>query len=272
MTSIDIRYCEALITSAGEGLYEASARKERAASAEGLFEQFREENDTATKAIKTGLAEKYPHIRWSESEFDISSQSAAEFQGEYWVCDAIDGAVQFLQGIPSYAINLCLIRDGKPALSFVYDPSHRDMFHAIAGEGAFWNGNRIHVARKKKLEDAIISTTPPSFPAKDRELANLTIAGLTHLLPRAFAVRMLGSASLQLANVACGRIDGYYEFGHEYYNWIAGSLLVQEAGGVVTAPRGDEFTWGTSGIIAANRDIRQQMQEGMQAIPYVTHS
>lgn len=137
MTSIDIRFCEELIKSVGERLYMISKQGEYASSAEGLFEKFKGSNAWATNQIKTALAEKYPHIKWSESEFDVQNQSNAEFQEEYWVCDAIDGAVQFLQGINSYAINLCLIRDGQPVLSFVYDPSHQELFYAIAGEGAF---------------------------------------------------------------------------------------------------------------------------------------
>lgn len=266
MTSIDIRFCEELIKSVGERLYMVSKQEEYASSADGLFEKFKDSNDWATNQIKTALAEKYPLIKWSESEFDVQKQSNAEFQEEYWVCDAVDGAVQFLQGINSYAINLCLIRDGQPVLSFVYDPSHQELFHAIAGEGAFLNGKRIQVTKKTKLTDAIISTTPPSFPSKDTELTDFTLKAMSQIVTKAFAVRMLGSVSLQLAYVACGRLDGYYEFGYELYNWIAGSLLVKEAGGLASDTNGKNFTWGTSGIIAANASINQEIKKELQII------
>ncbi|MBU7316601.1 inositol monophosphatase family protein [Paenibacillus oleatilyticus] len=220
----------------------------------------------ATLQIKTALAEKYPNIRWSDSEFETENQQKVEYEGEYWICDAIDGAVQFLQGIYSYAMSLCLVRNGRPVLSFVYDPSHDELFYAVAGEGAFLNGKPIRVAAKEKLEEAIVCTTPPSFPAKDIEITDLTLRGFNHIIPRAFAVRMLGSISLQLAYTACGRLDGYYEFGDEIYNWMAGALLVQEAGGVVSDRHGNSFTWGSSGIIASNPVLHQNMKEELSAI------
>ncbi|NOJ73237.1 inositol monophosphatase family protein [Paenibacillus alvei] len=261
MTSIDIHFCGELLKSAGAALYEILKRGERAYSAVELFKQFEFANNQAANQIRNELADKYPDIQWSASEFETQKQQKAEFEGEYWICDAIDGAVQFLQGIYSYAMSLCLIRNGAPVLSFVYDPSHDELFHAIAGGGAFLNGKPIRVAAKKELGEAIISTTPPSFPAKAVDVTELTIKGLTRMIPRAFAVRMLGSISLQLAYTACGRMDGYYEFGDEFYNWMAGSLLVQEAGGVVSDQSGNEFTWGTIGIIAANPALHRIMKD-----------
>lgn len=163
-------------------------------------------------------------------------------------------------------MSLCLVRDGRPVLSFVYDPSHDELFYAVAGEGAFLNGKPIRVAAKEKLEEAIVCTTPPSFPAKDIEITDLTLRGINHIIPRAFAVRMLGSISLQLAYTACGRLDGYYEFGDEIYNWMAGALLVQEAGGVVSDRHGNSFIWGSSGIIASNPILHQNMKEELSAI------
>lgn len=98
------------------------------------------------------------------------------------------------------------------------------------------------------------------------ELTDFTLKAMSQILTKAFAVRMLGSVSLQLAYVACGRLDGYYEFGYELYNWIAGSLLVKEAGGLVADTHGKEFTWGTSGIIAANTNIIKELKEELQII------
>ncbi|MCP1359268.1 inositol monophosphatase family protein [Aneurinibacillus migulanus] len=266
MTSIDVDFCKKLLKTVGTGLNEKCKREERSSSVTDLFNQFELSNDWATNQIKVAMAEKYPNIHWSGSEFETQNQQKVEFQGEYWICDAIDGAVQFLQGIYSYTISLCLVRDGQPVLSFVYDPSHDELFHAVAGEGAFLNGKRISVATKEKLGEAIVSTTPPSFPTKEIESTNLTLKGFGQIIPRAFAVRMLGSVSLQLAYTACGRLDGYYEFGDEFYNWIAGALLVQEAGGVVSDREGNSFRWGASGIIASNPVLHQKMKEELHAI------
>ncbi|WP_168188797.1 inositol monophosphatase family protein [Thermoflavimicrobium daqui] len=266
MTTIDIRFCEELLKSVGERLNKTLKQENRGSSIDDLLIRFTESNDWATHRIKGALAKKYPHIHWSESEFEIQKQENVEFQGEYWVCDPIDGAVQFLQGISSYAISLCLIRDGEPVLSFIYDPSHQELFHAIAGKGAYLNGKRIRVSHKTKLQDAIITTTPPSFPARDKEVTNLTLSGMAQIMPKSFAIRMLGSVSLQLAYTACGRVDGYFEYGYELYNWIAGALLIREAGGVVSDSQGSNFTWGTAGIIAANLDIHQEIRDELRTI------
>ncbi|WP_301994108.1 inositol monophosphatase family protein [Brevibacillus laterosporus] len=266
MSAIDIRFCEELLRRVGTGLYENLKKEYRSTTVEDLFQQFEESNRWSTFEIKEALAKKYPHILWSDLEFAINRQNCAEFQGEYWVCDAIDGAVQFLQGIYSFAITLCLIRNNQPVLSFVYDPSHQEFFHAIANEGAYLNGKRIGVAQKQKLQDSIIATTPPSYAKKDEEVTALTFKGFNQMTPKVFAVRMLGSVSLQLAYVASGRLDGYYEFGYDFYNWIAGALLVQEARGVVTDSRGKNFTWGTFGIIAANNNVQQKMQNQLRMV------
>jgi myo-inositol-1(or 4)-monophosphatase len=103
--------------------------------------------------------------------------------------------------------------------------------------------------------NAYLTTSLPSKPAEDIEAATLTVRGIAHLMPKVMAVKMLGSVSLQLAYVASGRLDGYWEFGNDYYDWLAGSLLVIEAGGTVTDGKGNPFTWGTSGIIAAPKHI-----------------
>lgn len=233
MTPIDIHFCGELLRSVGAGLYDTCKRGERAASVPDLFNRFQLANNPATLQLKTALVEKYPNIRWSDSEFETENQQKVEYEGEY---------------------------------CFVYDPSHDELFYAVAGEGAFLNGKPIRVAAKEKLMEAIVCTTPPSFPANDIEITDLTLRGFNHIIPRAFAVRMLGSISLQLAYTACGRLDGYYEFGDEIYNWIAGALLVQEAGGVVSDRHGNSFTWGTSGIIASNPILHQNMKEELNAI------
>jgi myo-inositol-1(or 4)-monophosphatase len=160
-----------------------------------------------------------------------------------------------VQGFTFYALSLCLIRGGKPVVSFVYDPCSQELFHAAAGEGAYLNGRPIQISQKPDLTDAFVTTSLPSNPAEDVEAADLTVRAIAQVMPKVLAVKMLGSVSLQLAYVACGRLDGYWEFGNDFYDWLAGSLLIQEAGGVVSDSKGSPFTWGTSGIIAANEQV-----------------
>ncbi|UUZ97695.1 inositol monophosphatase family protein [Paenibacillus sp. P25] len=172
----------------------------------------------------------------------------------------MDGAVQFLQGVSSFSIALCLIRGGEPVASFIYDPVQKEFFHALKGEGAFLNGVRIRPSAKTDLSVCVLATTPPVASYQEISSADQSVAGYSRRsLPHAFAVRALGSVSLQLAYVACGRLDGYFEYGDDLYDWIAGSLILTESGVRVTGIDGSSpFTYGTSGILAANSELHQQ--------------
>lgn len=264
VTTIDITFCGELLRKAGEHLFEVSKQAKRSTSVEELFGQFHEHNQWVENSIKTALFARYPHIQWSDAEFMLDKQKAAEFEDEYWICDPIDGAVHFLQGFAFFSISLCLIRNGQPVLSFIYDPWNQELFQAVAGKGAYLNGKPIQVSQKQNLSDAVLATSPPTDPSEDQKNTELLLKGISGLMPKAFAIRMLGSVSLQLAYVACGRLDGFFEFGDGPYDWLAGALLIQEAGGVVSDHRGDTFTWGTSGIIAAYPSIHQQMKNEIQ--------
>ena len=266
MTIIDIHFCEMLLKKVGKELHEKCKQWRHPSSSKDLFSKFNDVNNWATNQLRTALNEKYPYIQWSHSEFAVHNQEKPEFEGEYWICDSIDGAIQFLQGISAYTISLCLIRDGQPVLACIYEPCNQDFFHATQGEGAFLNGEKINVGVKEGLADALITTTPPSNPNEELAVTNQTIKGFEQLIPKAFAIRMLGSVSLQLAYVACGRIDGYYEFGTGIYDWLAGALIVKEAGGHVTDIQGRDFIWGSSGVIAANKKINSELEKELKDV------
>lgn len=270
MNQNDFAFCESLVRQAGAGLHARCVQTiQPPLSRAAAFKVFQEVNSQVEAMLKAALAERFPSIHWSSSEFRPDQQQQPEFDGTYWVCDAIDGAIHFLQGFGFYSTTLCLIQGGKPVLAYVYDPERDELFHAIAGQGAFLNGRRMKIASKTKLTDAYVTTSPPSFPAKEPLSTELAIRSSARMMMQAFAVKMLGSVKLQLAYVACGRLDGYWEYGSEYgdyYDWLPGALLVQEAGGMVMDTEGDSFTWGTKGIIAGNEAISRAMVEKLKGI------
>jgi len=274
MRNIDVTICGDLLKSVGAKLLEMERSGELALDEEALLRRFAEANGWAKETIRAGLAQTYPDIRWSEAEFDLKKQRRPEFVDDFWICDAIDGAAQFLQAIPSWCPTLCLIHKGRPIFSMIYHAHQQELFYAIAGEGAYLNGQRINVSGKQAIAAAFIGTThlvianmtshiTDSSPGEDVKNVERTCQTMASLIPQVFAVRMLGATSLQLAYVACGRLDGYWEFGDDLYDWLAGALLVQEAGGVVTSGANKELTWGTEGIIAANAPVHQALQACM---------
>ncbi|MEK8129054.1 inositol monophosphatase family protein [Paenibacillus filicis] len=266
MTTIDMTFCSELIRTVGARIHETSKQNLRLSTFEEIFAEIQAMNTWVIDTLRAEVSVRYPSIPWSDSELDVDQQQQAEYAREYWICDPLDGALHYIQGFALYAFSLCLVRDGKPAASFVYDPCSQELFHAVAGEGAYLNGQPIHVSQKKGLANAYVTTSLPSRPAEDAESAELTVRGIAQVMPKAMAVKMLGSVSLQLAYVACGKLDGYWEFGSHYYDWLAGALLVQEAGGTVSDSKGNPFTWGTSGIIASHREVFDQLSAELKGI------
>lgn len=270
MNQQDLDYCTSLIRKAGAVLHaQCAGRTQPPATKEAVFITFNEANGQIETLLKEALLQRFPGIRWSSSEFRPDQQQQPEFDGLYWICDAIDGALHFLQGFGFYSLSLCLIQDGKPVLAFIYDPERDELFYAQEGAGAFMNGKRISPAAKTALSDAYIATSPPSFPADEPETTTYAIQSAHAVMMKSFAVKILGSVKLQLAYVACGRLDGYWEFASgygDYYDWLPGAFIVQEAGGVVTDTEGRPFTWGTRGVLAANASLQPHLAKELSVI------
>lgn len=258
--TIDVAFCQDLLTQVGIQLVEASKQAKQHQSWKEKRQYFLEANTRAEAQVRSALFQKYPAIRWSETEFELEKQRSDEFEEPSWMCDPIDGAVNFLQGLPFWSMSLCLLHQGQPQWALVYDPCQREFFTATRGDGAFLNGEPISVSQTQNLADALIAASQPTFVMKEMEDTQRTTRAIAQLMPKVGALRTLGGVSLQLAYIACGRCDGYWEFGKDLYDWLAGSLLIQEAHGVVTNIAGGDLTWGATGIIAANSVLHQQLK------------
>lgn len=164
-----------------------------------------------------------------------------------WIIDPIDGTSNYLRGIAHFAISIALQVEGRLEAGVVYNPASDELFTASRGQGAFLNNRRIRVSGRKELDSAIVAT---SFPFRTRRLMDAYQGMFDAVFSKVEDIRRIGAASLDLAYVACGRLDAYWELNLKPWDVAAGALLVQEAGGVVMDVAGGD-RWLSSGHILA---------------------
>jgi myo-inositol-1(or 4)-monophosphatase len=196
----------------------------------------------------------------------LGEESGKSGQSEYlWIIDPLDGTSNYLRGIPHFSVSIALqIRD-RIEHGVIYDPLRQEMFTASRGEGAFLNNQRMRVSGRKDLSGAVLGT---AFPFRTRRLLPAYQGMFDALFEKVEDFRRAGTASLDLAYVASGRLDGYWELGLKPWDLAAGALLVQEAGGVVMDIDGGE-KWLESGhIIAAPFKLVTAMRHAIA--PHVT--
>jgi myo-inositol-1(or 4)-monophosphatase len=243
---------------AGEVIRRQADRLDRIRVQEKAPHDFVSEVDRAAEAaIVEVIRSAHPDHAILAEEGGLSDP--AEGRGEdRWIVDPLDGTTNFLHGFPVYAVSLAFEHRGVLEAGVVYDPSRDELYVASRGEGALLNDRRIRVARRFRLEDSLIGT---GFPFRDFGRLSAYLEQFRTLLPRVSGVRRAGSAALDLAAVAAGRLDGFFELGLKPWDMAAGLLLVQEAGGVAQG-------FGTAGIpplesgdvIAANPRLLEALQ------------
>ena len=169
-----------------------------------------------------------------------------EFQ---WIIDPLDGTTNFLHGFPQFAVSIALQCKSRLEVAVVYDPLKDELFTAVNGQGANLNDRRIRVTKHRHLEGALLGT---GFPFKEQERLDEYLETFRALFTMTAGIRRAGSAALDLSYVACGRLDGFWEFGLEPWDLAAGVLIIQESGGMVGNLDGSEFKLTNGDIVAAN--------------------
>ncbi len=190
-----------------------------------------------------------------------AEESGTQGKSDYvWIIDPLDGTTNFLHGFPHYAVSIALRHKDKLVQGVVYDPLRQELFTTSRGEGAYLNDRRIRVSKRKHLQGALLGT---GFPFRENADLEQYTEILKKLFPLTAGIRRAGSAALDLAYVACGRLDGFWEFGLKPWDIAAGALLIEEAGGVVSAihPAVDYLSSGN--IISANPLILEEMKQLM---------
>ncbi|PIQ34536.1 MAG: inositol monophosphatase [Bacteroidetes bacterium CG18_big_fil_WC_8_21_14_2_50_41_14] len=185
-----------------------------------------------------------------DAGFIAEEQSNLPRGDEYnWIVDPLDGTTNFVHGIPLFSISIALMKKDELLIGVVYEINLKECFYAWKGGGAFLNGKPIHVSGTDKLDNSLVAT---GFPYYDYSLLDPYLSLFKDLMQTSRGVRRLGSAAVDLAYVACGRFELFYEYGLQSWDVAAGALIVQEAGGMVTDfKKGNQYIFGQQ-LIASN--------------------
>ncbi|HEY0526429.1 MAG TPA: inositol monophosphatase family protein [Stellaceae bacterium] len=207
----------------------------------------------AEKVLRTELSKARPSYGFLLEEAGPVTGDDARHR---WIIDPLDGTTNFLHGIPHFAVSIGLERDGEIVAGVVYDPTRDEMFWAEKGVGAYLNDRRLRVSGRRQLGESIFGTGIPFRGRGDHPSYLKTLAAVMQVTA---GVRRMGAASLDLAYVAAGRYDGFWEFGLSSWDLAAGQLLVREAGGQVADTAGGQDILATGNIIAANTHLHGQL-------------
>lgn len=187
----------------------------------------------------------------------LAEESGARGKNEYlWIIDPLDGTTNFLHGFPQFAVSIGVQYRDRLEHAVVYDPMRQELFSASRGAGAQLNDRRIRVSKTKTLEAALLGT---GFPFREHRYLKVYLEIFEQLLRRTAGLRRPGSAALDLAYVAAGRLDGFWEFNLNPWDVAAGALLIQEAGGIISDVRGDPDFMSTGNVAAGNPRVHQAL-------------
>jgi len=214
-----------------------------------------EVDQEAERAIVDTLKAAYP------DHAILAEESGSAGHSDYvWIIDPLDGTTNYLHGFPQYAVSIALMHRRVLTQAVVYDPARNDLFTASRGRGAFLNEHRIRVSRRSRLAEALIGT---GIPFRQFDHIDAYLAILRELTQKTEGVRRPGAASLDLAYVAAGRLDGFWEFGLSPWDIAAGALLIIEAGGLVGDLEGNDRYMDSGHVIAANAKVFAQLVQVM---------
>ncbi|WP_312592918.1 type III secretion system regulator SuhB [Stutzerimonas nitrititolerans] len=222
----------------------------------------------AEQLIVTALRKAYPNHGILGEESGIS-QGSGEGADYLWIIDPLDGTTNFVRGVPHYAVSIACKYRGRLEHAVVLDPVRQEEFTASRGRGAALNGRRLRVGSRKSLEGALLAT---GFPFRDGQMDNLDayLGMFRSLTGQTAGIRRAGAASLDLAYVAAGRYDAFWEFGLSEWDMAAGALLIQEAGGLVSDFSGSHDFLEKGQIVAGNTKCFKAVLTAIQ--PHLTPS
>lgn len=207
----------------------------------------------AEDAIIETIKKAYPDhaILGEESGYQEAKQA-----DQLWIIDPLDGTTNFIHDFPQFCVSIAFQDQGKVTQGVVYDPLRDELFTAVRGRGARLNERRIRVSNALNLEQSLIGT---GFPFREFHNLDAYLAYFKTLIPISAGIRRAGAAALDLAYVAAGRLDAFWEFGLKPWDVAAGALFVQEAGGYVSTIEGDSNFLNSKSVLAATPKVHQQM-------------
>jgi len=236
-----------------------------AVSGVALDVRAKQRNDFVTQVDRAAEQAVIDVVRKAYPDHAILAEESGELPGasaEYcWVIDPLDGTTNFIHGFPQYCVSIAIQQGGKPVHAVIYDPSKNELFTASRGRGAFLNDRRIRVTRCRRLEDALVGT---GFPFRELNRLEPYMGQLGRIMGSCAGVRRAGAAALDLAYVAAGRLDAFWEMGLSPWDMAAGALMIMEAGGLVGDFSGDSGYLDSGDIAASTPKVFPQLLQALQ--------
>ena len=258
--TLEHRCAQALARAAGKRILIERAR--------GVEIDYKGTNDLVTNVdrsverfIREQLRDMFPDDGINGEEYgkrDVASN------GRLWLVDPIDGTTNFSKGIPVFCVSIALQVDKQTVVGAIYDPNRQELFSAQRGHGAWLNGRPMKVSQEAQLKQAVVITGFP--PRREGDDIDAITARLARVVMASRGLRRMGSAALDLANVAAGRFDAYWEFNLNPWDTAAGYLMVQEAGGRVTDADGERFDARNPSVVATNALIHDDLRAFVKAL------
>jgi myo-inositol-1(or 4)-monophosphatase len=230
----------------------------------GFEVRSKRQNDFVTRVDHASEEAIIDIVRKSYPDHAVLAEESglAEGSAEYqWIIDPLDGTTNFIHGFPQYCVSIGIRHRGVLAHGVIYDPSRNELFTASKGRGAFLNDRRIRVSKCLRLGDALVGT---GFPFKEGARIELYSGQLKKMMERSAGVRRAGAAALDLAYVACGRLDAFWEMGLSAWDMAAGALMIQEAGGLVGDLRGETGYLDSGEIACATPKVYPTLLETLR--------
>lgn len=213
-----------------------------------------EVDKAAEQVIIETLSQAYPdHGFLAEESGAHRPPGAADYT---WIIDPLDGTTNFIHGFPQYAVSIACQHGGQITQAVIYDPARNDLFTATRGRGAFLNDRRLRVSKRVHLKDALVAT---GFPFRRLEHLDAYLALLKRVIAATAGVRRPGAAALDLAYVAAGRFDGFFEYGLAPWDMAAGCLLVVEAGGMISDDAGNADYLASGNVVCGAPKIFEHL-------------
>lgn len=248
--------------SAGDIIMRATGRMDKlTVTHKAQHDYVSEVDQMAEQEIIRTIRKAYPEHAILAEE---SGRSATESEFE-WIIDPLDGTTNFLHQFPQYSVSIAVRHKGRLEHAVVYDPLKDEIFSASRGAGAQLNGHRLRVSSARGLDGALLGT---GFPFKDQRYLDLYLQMFKAMIIPTAGIRRAGSAALDLAYVAAGRLDGFWELNLNPWDMAAGLLLIQEAGGMVSDIKGGHNIFETGHVIAANPKVFKAMVKALH--PYAS--
>src|SRR2546421_7719258 len=221
-------------------------------------------NDFVTQVDQAAEEAIIEIVRKAHPDHGFLAEESGRAAGaaEYvWIIDPLDGTTNFIHGFPQYCVSIAVQHRGALAHAVIYDPVKNELFTASKGRGAFLNDRRIRVSKCLRLGDALVGT---GFPFKELNRVELYLRQLRTMMEKSSGVRRAGAAALDLAYVACGRLDAFWEMGLAPWDMAAGALLIQEAGGLVGDLQGDSGYLEKGDMVAATPKVFPGLLQAMK--------